>query len=98
MLNILELKPLFVDVDSLTGNISFKYSTKKLTRRLKDFIIVHMTGISADLKKIVKYCKQRNIKLIEDCAHALGTYSKNLQKNFCVYRMFFILPNKTNNY
>ena len=54
-----------------------------------------MTGISADLKKIVKYCKQRNIKLIEDCAHALGTYSGNFHVgNFGVTGCFSFYPTK----
>ena len=88
-------KAVFVDVDSLTGNISFKEIQKKTNKKTKGLIIVHMTGISADLKKIVKYCKQRNIKLIEDCAHALGTYSGNFHVgNFGVTGCFSFYPTK----
>ena len=88
-------KAVFADVDSLTGNISFKDIQKKTNKKTKGLIIVHMTGLSADLKRIVKYCKQNNIKLIEDCAHALGTYSKNLHVgNFGATGCFSFYPTK----
>ena len=68
---------------------------KKTNKKTKGLIIVHMTGLSADLKRIVKYCKQNNIKLIEDCAHALGTYSKNLHVgNFGATGCFSFYPTK----
>ena len=35
-----------------------------------------MAGISADLEKIIKFCNKKNIKLIEDCAHALDIFKK----------------------
>ena len=57
-------------------------------------IIVHMAGRSCELNEIVKICKLNKIKLIEDCAHSLGT--KYFYKvKFCLSAAFlFILQNK----
>ena len=88
-------KAVFVDVDSITGNISLKEIQKKTTKKTKGIIIVHMAGISADIKNILKYCKQKNIRLIEDCAHALGTYSGNFHAgNFGATGCFSFYPTK----
>ena len=36
-----------------------------------------MAGHPCEVDKISKFCKSKKIVLIEDCAHALGTYIKN---------------------
>jgi dTDP-4-amino-4,6-dideoxygalactose transaminase len=41
---------------------------------LKALFIIHYWGFPQDISWILDYCKDRNIILIEDCAHAL--YSK----------------------
>ena len=36
--------------------------------------MVHTYGHAAEVDKIVKFARRKNIKVIEDCAEALGTY------------------------
>jgi dTDP-4-amino-4,6-dideoxygalactose transaminase len=44
----------------------------KITPRTKAVMIVHYAGYACDMDAIVDICKQHNLKLIEDCAHANG--------------------------
>ena len=45
---------------------------KKITRKTKAVIVVHMLGYSANLSKIKKICKKYNLFLIEDTAWGIG--------------------------
>ena len=66
-------KAVFADVDLYTGNINIDEIVKNINQKTKGLVIVHMTGFPCDMKKILKICKKYNLKLIEDCAHALGS-------------------------
>ncbi len=88
-------KAVFVDVENLSGNISYDKFVKKITKRTRGAIVVHMAGYPCDLKKIIKFCKQRKIKLIEDCAHALGSkVDKKHVGNFGISGCFSFYPTK----
>ncbi|PMH74642.1 DegT/DnrJ/EryC1/StrS family aminotransferase [Vibrio cyclitrophicus] len=65
-------KPVFCDVDPETGNISPESIISSITPKTKAIIIVHYAGYPVELSKIRKIADDYNIKLIEDCAHALG--------------------------
>jgi len=53
--------------------MSFEDMTKKVTSDTKAVIVVHIGGhIAFEIEKISQYCKEHNIALIEDCAHAHG--------------------------
>jgi perosamine synthetase len=66
-------KPVFCDIDPKTFCINLQELKKHVTDKTKAVIIVHMAGmISPDALKIKEYCKQENITLIEDAAHAIG--------------------------
>ena len=41
---------------------------------IKAVIAVHLYGNSAEIDRIASICKTRNVKLIEDCSQAHGTY------------------------
>lgn len=47
---------------------------KKSHKIIKAIIIVHMWGRACNFIELVKICKKRNIKIIEDAAEALGSY------------------------
>ncbi len=70
-------KAVFADVEKITGNITLDNIKKKITKKTKGVIAVHMAGYPCEVDKIAKYCKSKKLVLIEDCAHALGTYIKN---------------------
>lgn len=50
---------------------------KRITKKTKAIIVVHLYGGSCDLKKIVEISKKNKIYLIEDAAEALGSKYNN---------------------
>lgn len=64
--------PVFCDVESDTLNISVKEIEKNLTKRTKAIVVVHYGGHPCDMDPILKIAKEKNIKVIEDAAHACG--------------------------
>jgi dTDP-4-amino-4,6-dideoxygalactose transaminase len=70
-------KPIFADVDLDTFNISVDSIKKLITKKTKAIIPVHYAGQSCDMDKINLISKKNNLKIIEDCAHALGSIFKN---------------------
>jgi perosamine synthetase len=50
---------------------------KKTNRKISALIIVHVWGGAANLKELLKICKIKKIKIIEDAAESFGTKYKN---------------------
>ena len=69
-------KAVFADINLYDGNISIESIKSKINKRTKGIIIVHFAGYPCEIDKILKICRDNKLKLIEDCAHALGTYYK----------------------
>ena len=63
--------PKFVDIDE-TMNIDPKSLEKSISKRTKAIMVVHMQGVPANMKEIIKIAKKYNLKIIEDTAQALG--------------------------
>ncbi|MDP3093246.1 MAG: aminotransferase class I/II-fold pyridoxal phosphate-dependent enzyme [bacterium] len=66
------LKPVFVDIDKTTLNIDVEDLENKISPKSKAVLVQHTFGLPANLEKIQSICQQRNLILIEDCAHSLG--------------------------
>lgn len=64
--------PVLADVDE-NLNLSVDSIKKSLTKKTKAIIPVHFAGKVCEIKKIQKIAYSNNLKLIEDCAHAIGT-------------------------
>ena len=64
-------KPICTEVDD-TLNMDPKDLEKKISKRTKAVIIVHMLGVPGNLKKIKEICKKNKIVLIEDTAWGIG--------------------------
>lgn len=72
--------PVIADVDSLDNwNISAKTIEERITSKTKAVIIVHYGGVPCDMDEIVRLCKEKNISLIEDVAHAPGAEYKGVK-------------------
>jgi dTDP-4-amino-4,6-dideoxygalactose transaminase len=65
-------KPVFVDIDPATANISVAQIEKAITPRTKAIIPVHLYGRSVDLDPILAMAKSRHIAVIEDACQAHG--------------------------
>ena len=75
---LLGLKPVFVDVNDRTYNISPKAIESAITERTKVILPVHLFGQSANMNAIMKIAEKHNLFVIEDAAQALGaTYTIN---------------------
>lgn len=66
------IKPVFVDVDLNSQNITLETIKHGITKKTKAVILVHLAGWPCDLEEICGYCKKNNIWVIEDCAQAHG--------------------------
>jgi len=65
-------KPVFVDIDPETFNISPKAIEKALTSHTKAIMPVHLFGLAADMNEINEIAAAVRIPIIEDAAQALG--------------------------
>ena len=75
---ILEIgaKPIIIDSD-ISFNMCPKDAEKKITKKTKCIMLVHMLGIPSDIGSFIKLKKKYNLKIIEDACEALGaTYKK----------------------
>jgi dTDP-4-amino-4,6-dideoxygalactose transaminase len=65
-------KPVFVDIDPKTFNISPEAIEKAVTPLTKAVMPVHLFGQPADMTQISALCAKHNLKLIEDCCQSFG--------------------------
>lgn len=65
--------PVLADVDPVTMNISAEEIEKAVTRRTKAILPVHFAGRSCDMDAICTIAAEHDLKIIEDCAHAIET-------------------------
>ncbi len=77
------LTPRFVDVDLQTLNLSIKDLKKKINKKTKAIMLVHILGNSTDMGKLTNIVKKYKLKLIEDTCEALGSkFNKRYLGNF----------------
>lgn len=65
--------PVLVDCERDSMNIDPEDIIKKITPKTKAIIPVHFAGQLCDMDKIMNIAKKFNLKVIEDCAHAIET-------------------------
>lgn len=69
-------KPVMCDIDTENLQISISDIKKKITKKTKAIIPVHFSGSTGEIEKIFSYAKRKNLRVIEDAAHAFGTIRK----------------------
>lgn len=69
-------RPVFVDVDPITGTIDHEKIEEKITSKTKAIMPVHLYSYSAEMDSIRKIAKKHGLFIIEDAAEALGTTYK----------------------
>lgn len=69
--------PVFADCDPVTFNILPSDIEKKITKKTKAVIPVHLYGQSADMDPILAIAEKHNIRVIEDGAQAISTQYKD---------------------
>jgi dTDP-4-amino-4,6-dideoxygalactose transaminase len=70
---VLGLKPVVVDVDWDTMNISVEAIKKAITPRTKVIVPVHLFGQCADMEAIMSIAREHNLYVVEDACQAIGS-------------------------
>lgn len=78
VIGLLGLKPVMVDVDSLTFNLNVETIKKSITSKTKAIVPVHLYGQCTDMEDIIALAKKHNLFVIEDNAQAIGAEYKFL--------------------
>ncbi len=73
VIGLLRLKPVFVDCDEQTFNISLGAIEKAITPNTKAIVPVHLYGQSCDMEGIMELAEKHNLYVIEDNAQAIGS-------------------------
>ncbi len=96
-INAVGAKPIFVDVlkDQTMDPNSLK---KKITRKTKVIMPVHLTGRMCDMESIMKIARKNKIKVIEDSAQSIGaSFNKRKSGTFGECSAFSTHPLKNLN-
>lgn len=67
--------PVLADINPETLNLDIPEVRKKITPRTKAIVVVHFAGLMCDMKAIMQLAEEYNLKVIEDCAHAVESES-----------------------
>lgn len=65
-------RPVFVDCDPATGNVTAERIADAVGPRTKAISLVHYAGIPCHMPEIARLASERDLRVIEDCALALG--------------------------
>lgn len=69
-------RPVLADVNQETGNIDPEEIEKKITKRTKAIIPVHLHGRPCQMDEILKIAKKHKLFVLEDAAHATEAWYK----------------------
>jgi dTDP-4-amino-4,6-dideoxygalactose transaminase len=69
-------RPVFADIDPATYDIDPARIAARITPKTKAVIPVHLYGQPADMDPILSVARRHHLKVIEDCAQALGAEYK----------------------
>lgn len=70
---LLGLKPVLVDVDWETMNISLEAVRKAITEKTKAIVPVHLFGQCADMEGLLSLAKEKGLYVVEDACQAIGS-------------------------
>lgn len=65
------LKPVLVDVNPVTANISPKFIEKAITKRTRAILPVHLLGQPAEMDEIMKIAKKHKLEVVEDSCETM---------------------------
>lgn len=71
-------EPVFIDAEIQTGNIDISQIENQITERTKAISVVHYLGMPVDMDAINTIAQKYSLKVVEDCALAVGSFYKGL--------------------
>ncbi len=69
-------KPVFADIESSTYNLDWRQVESLITDRTRAILPVHLYGHPVDMDPLLDLAKRYQLKVVEDCAQALGAQYK----------------------
>lgn len=88
-------KPVLADIDPLTLNIDMDKLEAAITPRTRVLMPVHFAGLACDSDAIYALAKKHGLRVVEDCAHAIGaTYKGKRLGSFGDIAVMSFHPNK----
>jgi len=70
-------KPVIVDINKNDFFLSISNLKKNITKKTKAIIPVHIYGQVCNIDEVLDIARTNNLKVVEDCAHAIGTFHKS---------------------
>ena len=67
-------KPVIADINKNDFFLSISNLKKNITKRTKAIIPVHIYGQVCNIDEVIAIAQDNDLKIIEDCAHAIGTF------------------------
>lgn len=88
-------KPVLVDINSGTLNMDVACIEAAITKRTRAIMPVHFAGLPCDLDVIYALAKKHHLRVVEDCAHAIGAeYRGKKLGSFGDIQVMSFHPNK----
>jgi dTDP-4-amino-4,6-dideoxygalactose transaminase len=72
-------RPLTADVDRDSQNLTADTIRPMITPRTKAILVVHLAGWPCEMDDIMQLAREHGLKVVEDCAQALGAKYKDKQ-------------------
>ncbi len=95
-INYVGAKPILIDVNNENWLMEIDKIKKKINKKTKAILLVHLYGACYDLDQMNDLKKKYKIKIIEDCAEAIGTkYRKRFVGSIGDISTFSFYGNKT---
>lgn len=87
--------PVLVDADPGTWNMDAGQIEKKITKKTKAIMVVHIYGLPVDMDPVIELAHRYGLKIIEDAAEAHGLFYKDRPcGSFGDVSIFSFYPNK----
>lgn len=90
-----DLVPVFVEPDIRTYNLDISKIEQAITDKTVAIMVVHLYGQCCEMDIVNSIAKNKNLKIIEDCAQAHGaTYKNQIAGTFGNFGCFSFYPTK----
>jgi dTDP-4-amino-4,6-dideoxygalactose transaminase len=94
-ISLLGAEPVFIDIDPITFTIDPSKIDKSVSPRTKAILPVHLYGQAAEMDAIMGIARKHNLRVIEDCAQAIGAaYRGKRVGTFGDFGCFSFYPSK----
>jgi dTDP-4-amino-4,6-dideoxygalactose transaminase len=89
-------RPIFADVDRVTGNILPSEIERRITPKTKAIIPVHLAGLPCQMDEIMAIAASHRLLVIEDAAHSIEAFYRDRKiGNIGDFGAFSLYPTKS---